>query len=232
MTTEDACPKRIIEREELRGREGVFADREDAGRTLAEMMEDLAGSDALVLGIPAGGVPVAAPMAEELGLDLDVAVVSKITLPWNLEAGYGAVAFDGSVRINEPLVRRLGLSEADVEQGIARTREKVRRRVEELRGERMFPELSGRPVVLVDDGLASGFTMLTAAQAVREHDPAQLIVAVPTAHRESIDRVLEEIDCIYCPNIRAGIRFAVASAYLHWYDVSLDEVRQILAERD
>ncbi len=232
MTTEDACPKRIIEREELRGREGVFADREDAGRTLAEMMEDLAGSDALVLGIPAGGVPVAAPMAEELGLDLDVAVVSKITLPWNLEAGYGAVAFDGSVRINEPLVRRLGLSEADVEQGIARTREKVRRRVEELRGERMFPELSGRPVVLVDDGLASGFTMLTAAQAVREHDPAQLIVAVPTAHRESIDRVLEEIDCIYCANIRAGIRFAVASAYLHWYDVSLDEVRQILAERD
>ena len=228
MADDELCPQKVVDIPELRDREGVFEDRAEAGRRLAEMLEPLRGTDALVLGIPAGGVPVATPLAEDLGLELDVAVVSKITLPWNTEAGYGAVAFDGTVRINEPLRARLGLSDRDVEEGIEATRNKVRRRVLELRGERPLPDVGDRTVVLCDDGLASGFTMLTAAQAVREAGPERLIVAVPTAHTESLNRISDEVDCIYCCNLRGGMRFAVASTYRHWRDVPLEEARALL----
>ncbi|MGC9318805.1 MAG: phosphoribosyltransferase [Armatimonadota bacterium] len=230
MVDEDACPEEIIERPDLRDRVGVFETREEAGHVLAGMMEHLRDSHALVLGVPAGGVPVAAALAEDLGLEFDVAVVSKITLPWNPEAGYGAVAFDGTVRINEPLVGRLGLGDEAVRRGIEATRKKVARRVRDLRGERALPDISARTVILTDDGLASGFTMLTAAQAVRGNAPAQVVVAVPTAHTDAAARVLDEVDCIYCANMRGGMRFAVAAAYQHWYDVSLDEVIKLLDE--
>lgn len=230
MSEEGLCPKKIVDIQQLRDREGVFEDREDAGRTLAGMLEPLRGTGALVLGIPAGGVPVAAPLAKELDLELDVAVVSKITLPWNTEAGYGAVAFDGTVRINDALVAQLGLSHDDVEEGIESTRKKVRRRVLELRGERPLPDLSGRTVVLCDDGLASGFTMITAVEAVRGANPERVIVAVPTAHTESVERIIGDADCVYCANLRGGMRFAVASAYRHWRDVPLEEAAALLEQ--
>jgi putative phosphoribosyl transferase len=101
----------IIELPEWRARVQVFGDRADAGAVLAGMLESLAGSDALLLAIPAGGVPVAAAIAKQLKLALDVAVVSKITLPWNTEAGYGAVGFDGTVRLNAELLSHLGLTD-------------------------------------------------------------------------------------------------------------------------
>ena len=228
MERSELCPERVIDLPELRDREGVFKDRADAGRLLAELMAPLPGSGALVLAIPAGGVPVAVPLARELGLELDVAVVSKITLPWNTEAGYGAVAFDGTVRINEPLRESVGLSDADVQRGIAATREKVARRVRELRGDRPLPEVTGRSVILCDDGLASGFTMMTAAHAVRAAGAQAVIVAVPTAHDDAIRRISGDVDCVYCCNVRGGYRFAVASAYRHWRDVTLAEARGLL----
>lgn len=230
MNEDELCPEKVVDIQQMRDRVGVFEDRAEAGLKLAEMLEHLRGSDALVLGVPAGGVPVAAPLAEELGLELDVAVVSKITLPWNSEAGYGAVAFDGTVRINKPLRSRLGLSDEDVDRGIEATRNKVKRRVLELRGERPLPDVSGRTVVLCDDGLASGFTMMTAVEAVRDAGPEQIIVAVPTAHTESVERIVEDIDCLYCCNLRGGMHFAVAAAYRNWRDVPLDEVQALLEQ--
>jgi predicted phosphoribosyltransferase len=230
MNEDELCPEKIVDIQELRDRVGVFADRAEAGRRLSEMLEHLKGTDALILGVPAGGVPVAAPLAEELGLELDVAVVSKITLPWNSEAGYGAVAFDGTVRINKPLRSRLGLSDEDVDRGIEATRNKVKRRVSELRGKRPLPDVSGRTVVLCDDGLASGFTMMTAVKGVRDAGPEQIIVAVPTAHTESVERIIEDIDCLYCCNLRGGVRFAVAAAYRNWRDLPLDEVKSLLEQ--
>lgn len=228
MKDEELCPETVVDLPELREREGVFEDRADAGQMLAQLMEPLRATDALVLAVPAGGVPVAAALAEQLGLELDVAVVSKITLPWNTEAGYGAVAFDGTVRINEPLRARLGLSDRDVEAGTEATRNKVHRRVLELRGDRPPSDVSGRTVVLCDDGLASGFTMMTAVDAVRHAGPERVIVAVPTAHRESVERIIDDVDCLYCCNIRGGLRYAVASAYRHWRDIPLEEAEALL----
>jgi predicted phosphoribosyltransferase len=114
---------------------------------------------------------------------LDLVPVSKITLPWNSESGYSAVAFDGSVHLNEPLVWELGLSEEEVEAGVARTREKVARRNAALRENRSYCAVTDSDVVLVDDGLASGFTLRAAIAALRATGVATITVAVLTAHQ-------------------------------------------------
>ena len=171
---------------------------------------------------------MAAAIAPRLGAPLDVAVVSKITLPWNTEAGYGAVAFDGTVRLNEALLPRLALSQMDIRDGIEATTAKVTRRLRRLRANRPLPALSGRPVVLVDDGLASGFTMRVAIEAVRNAGAEQIVVAVPTAHARATREIASEVTALYCPNICGGSSFAVADAYERWSDVNEDKVLSIL----
>jgi putative phosphoribosyl transferase len=213
----------------LRGRARVFRDRAHAGVVLARMMEELRGTDALVFAIPAGGVPVAAELARELALPLELAPVSKITLPWNTESGYGAVAFDGTVRLNEPLIDHLGLERSVVEEGIAKTKAKVARRVRELCGDQPLPDdLTGRSVALVDDGLASGFTLLTAVDAMRHLNAERIVVAVPTGHARAVARISAEVDAVYCPNVRDGSSFAVAEAYAQWADVEEATVLAIM----
>ncbi len=218
---------RVVELPELRNRGRVFHDRTHAGEVLAGMLAEYRNSGALTLGIVAGGVPVAASLARALGLALDVAVVSKVTLPWNTEMGYGAIAYDGTARLNEDMIGRMGLGPSEVQRGIALTREKVRDRLQRFRAGRPL-ELTGRVAVLVDDGLASGFTLLTAIAAVRNGQPARLLVAVPTGHGESLQRVAGEVDALYCANVRTSLAFAVADAYEQWSDVSEDEALTLL----
>ena len=220
----------IIERPDLRDRAHIFRDRAHAGALLAEMVAGRFEKRprALVLAIPAGGAPVAAPIAERLALPLDLVVASKITLPWNTEMGYGAVAFDGSVHLNERLLDQSGLSETHVQAGIARTREKVARRNAVLREGRGYAALGGADAILVDDGLASGFTMRAAIVAVRAAGAATITVAVPTGHESAVRAISGSVEAIYCPNVCTGQSFAVAEAYRAWSDVDEDTVRGIL----
>jgi len=213
----------VIERPELRDRVRVFRDRAHAGEVLADMLSSYGKTEAIVLAIPAGGMPVAAAIAERLRIPLDVAVVSKITLPWNTEAGYGAVAFDGTMRLNEDLVAHLGLTKEQIQEGIGQTTQKVLRRVKRFRGDRPFPDLTKRQVILVDDGLASGFTMLVAIEALRKAGARHICVAVPTGHGSSLPRMAQEAEALYCANIRTGFSFAVADAYEVWTDVAEEE---------
>jgi putative phosphoribosyl transferase len=224
-----ALPGNVYELPELRNRIRVFRDRAQAGESLAAMLAAYRDSAALVFAIPAGGVPVAIVLAERLHLALELAVVSKITLPWNTEAGYGAVAFDGTVRLNEWLLPRLGLSEQEIQKGISKTRAKVARRAQRLRGKQPLPILGGRPVILADDGVASGFTLRTARDALSKAGAERLIVAVPTGHWESVEKLATEVETLYCANIREGLSFAVADAYQHWRDVEEPEVTALLA---
>lgn len=191
------------------------------------MLEEYRGSHALVMGIPAGGIAVAVEIAEALRLPLDITVVSKITLPWNSEAGYGAVAFNGTVMLNEELLSRLNLSSQEIQAGIKRTEQKVARRMTMFRGDRPLPDFK-RPVILVDDGLASGFTLRVGIKALRQAGATNVILAVPTAHSESVQIVLREVEAIYCPNLRRGLSFAVADAYEQWSDLDEQEVLRIL----
>jgi predicted phosphoribosyltransferase len=219
----------LVEIRELRNRRYVFRDRAEAGRVLAGMLDAYRGSDALVLAVPAGGVAVAAALAGALGLPLDVAVVSKITLSWNSEVGYGAVAFDGTMKLNEELLERMKLSPQEIEEGVKKTQRKVSLRIKKLRGDRPMPDLA-RLVILVDDGLASGFTLIVAVEALRNSGAREILLAAPTAHEESLQRVLEKVEAVYCPNIRSGRSFAVAEAYEDWRDLDEEEVIGILSD--
>ena len=218
---------KIIELPGLRDRLQVFRDRTHAGEILAGMLEDYRSSQTLVMAIPAGGIPVAAALARMLILPLDVAVVSKITLPWNTEVGYGAVAFDGTTRLNRDLLPRLRLSEQEIEAGKAATAGKVEGRVDRFRGSRPYPDFTKEKVILVDDGLASGFTLLVGVEALKKSGAREIIVAVPTGSSSTVQRVAAEVNSLYCANIRGGWSFAVADAYERWTDVAEEEALRI-----
>lgn len=220
----------IVQLSDFNNRVHVFRDRIHAGEVLAEMLMPYRQESFIILGIPAGGVPVTGVVAKKLQVAIDVAVVSKITLPWNTEVGYGAVAFDGTVRLNRQLIRRFGLTSNDIDLGKEKTTAKVKKRVEKLRGNRPFPDLSGRTTILIDDGLASGFTMLVAVEALHKLNPGRLIVAVPTGHMDSVERIAGKVDAVFCANIRSGWQFAVADAYEKWSDVEESEVVSIMGK--
>ncbi len=216
-------PENVIELMELRDRAAVFRDREHAGEIMAGMLNRHAGTRAILFAVPSGGIPVAAVMAERLHLPLEVAVVSKITLPWNTEAGYGAVAFDGSVLLNKGILSRIGLTNRQIEDGRRATLEKVERRLRRFRGDRALPDLEATAAILIDDGLASGFTMLAAIGALRGIGGRDVVVAVPTASAAAIELVAPAVETLFCANIRSGASFAVASAYKTWEDVEEED---------
>lgn len=221
--------KNLFTLTELRNRVCVFRDRAHAGKTVAGMLKAYANSEAVVMAVPAGGIQVGAVIARELRLLFDVAVVSKMTPSWDTEVGYGAVAFDGTVMLNETFVSGFGLTQAEIQEGIRNTKEKVARRMRILRGKRPLPDLRGT-VILVDDGIASGFTLRAAVQALRRARSKEIVIAVPTAHRESIGPVAEGVEAVYCANLRTGFSFAVVDAYQHWRDVREEEVLELLED--
>jgi predicted phosphoribosyltransferase len=221
---------KVHEVRELRDQERVFRDRRHAGLILAQMLEGKVPAGARLLAIPAGGVPVAAAMAEALRLPLDVAVVSKITPSWNTEVGYGAVGFDGRVRVDEQRRRQLRVDERDVASDAGRAQSKVRRRLESLRSGLGPVVTTGDTAILVDDGLASGITMETAVEAVRDAGAGRIVVAVPTGSAAAVDRIAAMVDEVHCANVRTGWSFAVADAYLEWSDEH-DETVQLILDR-
>lgn len=212
----------------LRERTDVFRDRTHAGELLAQLLLQTGERVTRVLAIPAGGVPVAVPISERLGLPLDVAVTSKITLPWNSESGYGAVSFDGEVLLNDALLLELPLTREQIDEGIERTRGKVVRRAQRFRGTAEPPALAREAVLLVDDGLASGITMRAAAQACRTLGARRVGVAVPTAHAAAAGSLHGLADFVACLNIRTRTPFAVADAYERWNDVLELQVQDLL----
>ena len=215
----------IADNPRLRGQRFVFSGRRDAGQQLGEFVRALPDiGNPLVLAIPAGGVPVGKEVARALGAPFSLAVVRKIRIPGTTESGFGAVAWDGTVLINEPLRSALGLAQEEVDAAVAATQENVRERLARFMGDRHFPEVRGMTAVLCDDGLASGFTMLAAVRALRPGVPARIIVAVPTASASSAALVGREADLVACLNIRSGRTFAVADAYREWHDLDDQEL--------
>ena len=207
----------------LTNRVRVFRDRAHAGAILAEMLDDFRGGDALLIAIPSGGIPVAAEIAGRLGLELDVMPVSKILYPWTTESGFGAVAFDGTTWIDRNAVRYYGLDGKTVAAATAEATEKIQRRIGLFRGDRPFPQATERTVILVDDGIAGGYTMRAGIAALHKLGTKEIAVAVPTASAGSLQEIAQRVDAVYCANMRGGPHFAVADAYEHWTDVEETE---------
>lgn len=229
MSTEPRT--RIHDLPELRDRAPVFRNREQVGEILADMLQNYRGSGALVLAIPRGALVTGAVIARRLGLALDTVVVSKVTPPWNPEFGFGGVAWDGTVWLDQAVVPRLGLSQQEIEAAIWRAHDKVEQRSKALRGDRPFPSLQDRPVLVVDDGLATGSTMRVAVQALRKAGARQLVIAVGTGHREAVGSLAQLVDAVYCPNLRETYHFsAVGEAYHNFDQVTDEEAAALLRE--
>jgi predicted phosphoribosyltransferase len=214
----------------LRDRVSVFADRHDAGRQLGAFLMRLPGiRDPMVCAIPAGGVPVGVEIAQALSAPLVPVIVRKIRIPGTTEAGFGAVAWDGQVIFNDRLVSALGISPAQVRVAVEETQQNVRERIARYNAGSPFPDLTRKFVILTDDGLASGYTMLVAIRALCAHHPAKVMIAVPTSSDGAARLVASVVDKLVCLNVRGGSRFAVAEAYRHWYDLDDREVMDELA---
>jgi predicted phosphoribosyltransferase len=215
---------KLIEEISLRDKLHVFEDRKEAGRLLAEKLIKYKGSDSIVFGIPSGGVPIASEIANALNLPIDLIIVRKIQIPYNPEAGFGAMGPDGEIILNEILLDQLRLTEDKIKTQIKKTMDVIKKRNQLFREERPFSSLKGKIAIIVDDGLASGFTMLAAIKFIKIKAPRKIIIAVPTASKKTIDFILPEIDELICLNVRRRFPFAVADAYRNWYDLTDEEV--------
>lgn len=207
----------------------AFRDRADAGRALAGKLAHCARTpDVVVLGLPRGGVPVAYEVAVALGAPLDVFVVRKLGVPGHAELAMGAIA-DGGVRVvNESVTKSLGLGEAVIDEVAASEGVELARRQLAYRGDRPPLDVSGKVVIVVDDGLATGATMRAAVVALRAQGPARVVVAVPVGARPTCAELQAEADEVIC--LRAPLSFMAVG---QWYDdfspTTDDEIRVLLA---
>jgi putative phosphoribosyl transferase len=203
-----------------------FADRNEAGCRLARELPAL--ERPIVLALPRGGVPVAAAVALAIGAPLDVFVVRKLGVPAQPELAMGAVASGGARVVNENVLRDAGVSATVLEEVTMRERALVESRERLYRGDRSMPELGGRDVVLVDDGLATGATMRAAVAAIQAHGPARVVVAVPVAPAETVAVFEREGVEVVCPLVPREFA-SVGSWYRDFGQVSDEEVVRLLS---
>jgi putative phosphoribosyl transferase len=205
-----------------------FRDRGEAGRRLAAALQHYAGrSDVLVLALPRGGVPVAYEVARALRAPLDIFVVRKLGVPGQPELAMGAIATGGVRVLNRDIVEALGIPPQMVDAVAAREGAELERRERAYRGNRPVPDLTGRTVILVDDGLATGATMRAAAVALKRHHPARVVIAVPTAAREVCDEFRAEVDEVVCAETPPMFG-AVGMWYEDFRQTSDQDVRDLL----
>jgi predicted phosphoribosyltransferase len=206
----------------------LFRDRADAGRRLADRLEHLRGREGLlVLGLPRGGVVVAEQVARALGAPLDVLVVRKLGFPGHEELALGAVASGGAIVVNDDVLAVAGMDDAELQQRAAARRPVVEEMEQHLRGGRPPLELAGRPVVLVDDGLATGATMRVAAIAARRAGASDVVVAAPVGSPDAVRSLEELADEVICVDVPVHLR-AVGLSYRDFSAVEEDEVQRLL----
>lgn len=207
----------------------VFKDRRDAGRSLAERLTKYAGS-AIVLAIPRGGVPIGYEISRRLDIPLDLIMPRKLPIPSEPEAGFGAIAPDGTVVLNEGMARYLGLGKKEIDRISMSVLSEVRRREKAYRGDKPLPDLKNKTVIVVDDGLASGYTMIAAVRAIKKSSPKTVIVAVPCSPASSVEILKKEADEVICLFEQPYGSFAVASYYEDFPDLTDDEVKSLVKE--
>lgn len=205
-----------------------FRDRVEAGRVLAERLEEYAGrADVIVLALPRGGVPVGFEVARQLGVPLDVFLVRKLGVPGREELAFGAIASGGATVLNEEVVASLGIDGETIAAVARREQAELERREEAYRGTRAPPDVAGKVVLLVDDGLATGASMRAAVKALRHLGPERIVVAVPTAARQTCEDFRPDVDDIVCAMTPEPF-LAVGMWYQDFSETTDDDVRALL----
>ncbi|MCR4425828.1 MAG: phosphoribosyltransferase [Firmicutes bacterium] len=205
----------------------MFRDRHEAGRVLGERLAEYKGKGAVVLALPRGGVPVAEQVAIALDASLDVVVARKIGAPFNEEVAVGAVGPDGEVVLNERLVKAVRIPQSYIDSEVRAEIAEIARRTRDYRGDAPPAALEGKTVILVDDGIATGYTAIAAARHIRRQNPAWLVIATPVAPPDTLEALAREADdvvCVWSPEDFA----AVGQAYWNFSQTMDREVLAIL----
>ncbi len=206
-----------------------FRDRFEAGLILAQKLKNYAGENTVVLALPRGGVEIGFEVARVLHAPLDILIARKLGVPGHPELAFGAVAQGGVRAFNESVIRQAGLSEEDIAFAVENEQAEVERRLRQYRGDRPLPDLHGKTVILVDDGLATGATALAAIQALKEMKPARIVLAVPVAAPSTVERLKDRVDEVVC--VETPEQFmAVGLWYQTFSQVSDREVIHLLEQ--
>lgn len=205
-----------------------FIDRQAAGIFLAELLKDYADPvKVIILALPRGGVPVAYEIAKKLSIPLDIFLVRKLGIPGHEELAMGAVASGGTVVFNQLLLSQFNLEQSVIDEVLQAEQKELTRREHLYRGSRPFPELSGKTIILVDDGIATGYTMRAAIKALRNYYPAHIVIAVPVAADSTCKEMESLVDKIICP-LKPVNFYAVGMWYERFSQTSDDEVIELL----
>lgn len=220
-----------------------YESRFSAGKVLAQLIiknHSMISNDITknpthyyVFAIPNGGVPIAEGFCNVLNICYDLLIVRKIKIPYNPEAGFGSITTDGTIILNEQLLSQLHLRKEQINEAIEITKKEIRDRLKFYRKDSIASfdyenRVHGKIIFLLDDGLASGYTMLAAVKMIKSYKPEKTIITIPTAPLRTIRLFDKKVDFIECPNIRKTTWFAVADAYKHWYDLPESEVSEMI----
>ncbi len=207
----------------------IFKDRREAGRQLANALtkQGYEGQDTIVLGIPRGGLVVADEVAKAISATLDVIIARKLRAPYQPELGIGAVVSGDHITINEDLSRAVGATQEYLNREVAYQREEIERRLRFYRGEHPEPEVSGKTVIVVDDGIATGYTFRAALESLRKRHPGRLVAAAPVAAIDSVEMLKDFSDEVVCLHAPVSF-FAVGAWYQNFDQVSDEEAAAIL----
>jgi len=208
----------------------IFENRHDAGRQLATELHGYDNRSTVVLAIPNGGVPIALELANALKADLGLVVCRKIPMPLNPGAGFGAIADDGTIILNEEAVGRIGLNRQQIEYEADRVRAEIKQRSILYRANRPLVSVTGKTAIIVDDGLASGFTMMAAVQSIRHRRPREVVVAVPVASAAALKKLKTVADKVVARATALMPEYHISDFYQYWHDISDDEVMQYLKQ--
>ncbi len=208
----------------------IFDNRFDAGRQLASKLGEYRKQPVIVLAIPNGGMPVALQVALALKADLDLVISRKIPIPLRPEGGFGAIADDGTTILNPEVLKKIGLSEQQINYQVGKVRNDIQKRSLLYRGSRQLSVATDKTVIIVDDGLASGFTMLAAVESVRRRQPKQIVVAVPAASAMAVKQVEKTADRVVTVVTAFVPKFYVSDFYRYWHVLSDEEGLKCLKE--
>jgi putative phosphoribosyl transferase len=207
-----------------------FANRQDAGRQLSQLLKDYADrQDTIVLALPRGGVPVAFEVAQRLHLPLDVFIVRKLGAPGHEELALGAIAMGGAQVLNEEIINELHISKIALEQVISAERQELKRRELVYRGKRPALNLKDKVIILVDDGIATGATMRVAIKSLRQFQPAAIVIAIPVAEKSLNDKMLLVADKVFCALVPSVLQ-AVGAHYVNFEQTMDIEVHDLLTQ--
>jgi len=218
---------KIVERTGLRERLKIYRDRVHAAKILANMIKNLIDDDTCLAAIPNGGVPIGVTIAGTLNIDLGLMIVARLLIPWEEIRGFGALSFDGILEINWENVKRFNIAQEVVEKQLRSARSKIDEMLRRF-GSRIAEISRYRTMILVDDGIASGYTMLTSIKSIKKRWRGRIIAAAPTGFKNGINLLKDAADIIVCPNIKSTIH--IRDAYIDFPKLDYHEAEKILRE--